>query len=180
MSWLRRFFLVLGAIALIAVAAFLHWTLPSRDIVRITGTDVVRSTEEVTSAAGQEVSRTRDVRYINTVDTSGKPMVYRNEDTGWGWPPYFKFNSADLAAKADNAISSEEAPRWMVLTHYGWRFQLFSTFPNAVEIHPAEGPDQSLIPWFNMSVVAILLAIGGFIWWRMRAFFRKRAEASTS
>jgi len=167
--------MALGVIALIAFAAFLHWTLPSRDIVRILGTEVVRSTVQVTNAAGDEVNRTRDVRYINAVDTSGRTRVYRNEDTGWGWPPYFKFNSADLTARAENAASTEDAPRWMIVTHYGWRIQLLSTFPNAVRITPAEGPDQLLIPWFNMSVVAILLAIGGFVWWRVRKFFAGRA-----
>lgn len=101
------------------------------------------------------------MRYIKAADASGKPVVYRNEDTGWGWPPFFKFNSANLAAEADAAISTEADPRWMVVTRYGWRMTLFSRFPNALWMRPAAGPDETLIPWFNI-VLLSALAISAF------------------
>ena len=46
-------------------------------------------------------------------------MVYRNEDTGWGWPPYFKFDTKNLQTEAADLISSKEEPQWVILTHYG-------------------------------------------------------------
>ncbi len=33
-------------------------------------------------------------------------MVYRNEDTGWGWPSYFKFDTANLQTEADDLSST--------------------------------------------------------------------------
>lgn len=151
------------ALVTLVVAAFLHWSLPSRDIVRILGTEVARSDVEVSNQNGQEVSRTRDIRFIKAASADGEPMVYRNEDTDWSWPPYLKFDSANLAAEADNRISTEAEPRWTIVTHYGWRITWLSTFPNAVSLDPAEGPDQSLVPWFNIVVLALLAAAVLFI-----------------
>lgn len=146
----------LRALIVLAIATALHWSLPSRDIVRILGTEVVRMR---TGGDGADAPATRDVRHINAVTPEGDVRVYRNEDTGWGWPPYLKFDSANLAAKAANAASTEDNPRWMIVTHYGWRVTLMSWFPNAIEITPAKGPDQRLIPWFNIVVVTLLAAL---------------------
>lgn len=162
------------AVLAVLVGGFLYWTLPARDIVRILGTEVARQQVEVTNAQGQEVWRSRDVRYIKAVTPEGRPRVYRNEDTGWGWPPYFKFDSANLAAMADNAASTEANPRWVIVTHYGWRLPIFSRFPNAVSIAPAEGPDQRLIPWFNIGVIAVLLILAGLVWRWIAGFFTRR------
>jgi hypothetical protein len=162
----------LALILLALVAAVLHWTLPSRDVVRVLGTEIARVNVETTNERGETVTRARDVRYIKAVTPSGDPRVYRNEDTGWGWPPYFKFDTANLAAEADNAASTEENPKWMVLTHYGWRIPFLSKFPNAVSLRPAEGPDERLIPWFNIVVVTVLAVLVLFISRVLLAFFR--------
>jgi hypothetical protein len=146
----------IGLILLAAIAAGLHWVLPSRDIVRIVGTEVARQTSESRDSAGNVIRDSQDVRYIKAATADGAPKVYRNQDTGWGLPPYFKFNEADLAAIADNNISSPESPKWMVVTHYGWRATYFSWFPNAVSMRPATGPDERLIPWFNIVVITVL------------------------
>lgn len=143
----------LVALIALVVAGFLHWSLPSRDIVRIVDTEVRRVQVE---RDGEGRTTTRDVRFIAAMSPAGRPRVYRNEDTGFGWPPYFKFDSANLAARAQDAVSTEAEPRWMIVTHYGWRLPMFSTFPNAVAIRPAEGPDQTLIPWFNFVVFTLL------------------------
>ena len=86
-------------------------------------------------------------------------LVYRNEDTGWFWPPYFKWDSATLQAEAANLKSTTAAPQWVSITHYGWRIPLFSAFPNAVNIYPVEGPDVTIIPWVNL----ILLGVFAFL-----------------
>ncbi len=143
------------AVVVAVVAAFLHWSLPGRDVVRIVGTDVRRSGVETTTD-GQRTLATRDIRFISGITPRGRARVYRNEDTDFGWPPFFKFDSANLAARAQDAISTEENPNWMIVTHYGWRVPMISAFPNAVSIRPADGPGQRLIPWFNIIVLSLL------------------------
>lgn len=178
MSVMRKIIWAFFVLVLIAFGLFMHWSLPSRDVVRILGTDVARQQVVVENPQGEEVTRARDIRYINTVSPSGKPMVYRNMDTGWGWPPYFKFDSADLAAEAQNrASTTEEDPRWMIVTHYGWRIPIVSAFPNAVSIAPAEGPDQTLIPWVKITVLALLVALAAFLWWWLHSIFKRRDAA---
>ncbi len=150
MRYLNYAFYALIAIALIAVA---HYTLPQNDVVRIVNTEVRRvdlgqnaSWFWSGSDTGLSKSDSRDVRFIETIRPDGDPMVYRNEDTGWGWPPYFKFDSANLQARAQDLISTREAPQWVAVRHYGWRSDLFSIFPNAVAVSPVEGPDADRLP----------------------------------
>lgn len=171
---MARIGLIVGLILALAVAGLLHWTLPSRDIVRILGTEVARSKAETTTQGGQVVSVARDIRFIQAVTPGGATRVYRNEDTNWGWPPYFKFDSADLGARAETMRSDEASPRWVIVTHYGWRIPLFSAFPNAVAIGPAEGPDQRLIPWFNIALLTALAAAVFFVRRRILSWFRPR------
>ena len=129
------------------------------DIVRIVGTDVVRKDVQQTDAQGKPVIVSRDVRFINAKWPDGKDRVYRNEDTGWGWPPYFKFDTASLQTEADDLKSSPENPKWAVVTHYGWRNQLLSIFPNAISIKPVAGPDVRIIPWANIILLSVFILI---------------------
>lgn len=165
-----------GLLILAALAGFLQWSLPSRDIVRIIGTEVARMDYRTTDAAGNKVVRTRDVRFIEAVWPDGAPRVYRNEDTDWGWPPYLKFDSANLHAEAQDRISAAAAPRWVIVTHYGWRIPMFSMFPNAVGIEETDDPNQTLIPWFNI-VILSLLVVGALVLWRLAILlFRRRGD----
>jgi hypothetical protein len=175
--------LFLGLVFAGAVAAFLSFYLPNRDIVRVVGTEVARVGVDATNRDGQLITHSRDVRYIKTTDDRGRPRVFRNEDTGFGWPPYFKFDAADLAAEAEAAVSPESNPRWMIVTSYGWRINMLSAFPNAVWMRPAEGPDQTLIPWFNIAVLVVLAAAALAIRRRLLRLFgadRPRSNPSPS
>ncbi|MEM6374690.1 MAG: DUF1523 family protein [Pseudomonadota bacterium] len=163
-------YLVWGLRILVAAIffSFLHYTLPQHDIVRITGTYEERigpgenSLFWVGSDTGNDVvNNSRDVFFIQTRKANGRVMVYRNEDTGWGWPPYFKFDTANLQAEAVDAISTAETPQWFAVMHYGWRFELASAFPNAISIRPIEGPDTRVIPWVS---VIILIALAASLW----------------
>jgi hypothetical protein len=158
------------AIALLAIAfaTILHKNLPRTAVVQITGTDVKRIDKSAAKskdlqANGQRgtVGRSFDVRFINAVSRKGKVMVFRNEDTGWGWPPYFKFDSADLTAMAQ-AFSTTENKPWVLVKYYGWRFRIFSMFPNAVSLKEVD-QDYTHIPLFNIVFLCLLIILAFFI-----------------
>ncbi|MDP3958849.1 MAG: DUF1523 family protein [Pseudorhodobacter sp.] len=165
---------------LLVVAAFLHYTLPQRDIVLITGTYnrlttvganwLFYSTPDVGTA---ESTTTRDIRFIEAVRPNEKVSVYRNEDTGWIWPPYFKYDSSNLQAEAGNLKSTMAAPQWVAVTHYGWRLPFLSIYPNAVKVKSVAGPDVTLIPWVSI-IVLLALAFGLFMLRRMWLQLRER------
>lgn len=165
------------------VAGFLHYTLPQTDIVRITDTYEKRVDfgENALFWANQgtgeaEGTPNRDVFFIQTVRASGGVMVYRNEDTGWGWPPYFKFDTSNLQAEATDLRSAEENPKWVALRHYGWRNEFMSIYPNAVSLWRVDGPDVRIIPWFNIILMTVLFAIFWAVRVRWKRFRKNRLE----
>ncbi|SDF32823.1 Protein of unknown function [Celeribacter baekdonensis] len=168
------------ALIVLLVGGFLHYTLPQHDIVRIVNTyeerqDISGWTSMFWQAPdnGSTTTQNRDVQFIQAVRPNGKSIVYRNEDTGWGWPPYFKFDTANLYTEANDAISNKDTPEWVSVTHYGWRSQVLSLFPNAMGIKPVPGPDATIIPWVNI-VILTFLAVVLLLIWRMLAQFRER------
>ena len=178
MRWFR---ITLITIVALLIIAFLHYTLPQRDVVRIVNAEPVLTeldgwnsiffAQPDSGSAG--TATTRDVRFINTVRADGRTMVYRNEDTGVLWPPYFKFDSQDLQTEASNFASTADAAQWVAVTHYGWRSNFFSVYPNAVSIRPVAGPDVSLFPWVNI-VILLLIALILFMAWRIWERFEDR------
>lgn len=150
-------FWVLRLVILAAFAAGLHYSLPSRDIVYILGTEVAQVQRQVTDAQGNRVNQGHDVRYIKAAYPDGSPRVYRNEDTDWSFPWYLKFDSANLDTRAATMTTVPPAePVWVVVTHYGWRVPIMSWFPNAITMRLATGPNESLFPWFNIVFVSVL------------------------
>lgn len=168
------------ALIVLFVGGFFHYTLPQHDIVRIVNTYQERQDISGWTSIfwqgpdnGTATMQSRDVQFIQAVRPSGKTIVYRNEDTGWGWPPYFKFDTANLATEASDAISTKNAPAWVSVTHYGWRSQVLSIFPNAVGIKPVSGPDTTIIPWANI-IILTLIAVFLITIYRMWQQFRER------
>lgn len=176
MRWPRIIFLL---IVLTLLGAFLHYTLPQTEVVRITGTEVIRTDLSglnrwfyARGDTGGATSDSRDLRLINTARPAGegeeqalgRSLVFRNEDTGFGWPPYFKLDSADLHAEASNLTSTAADPRWVAITHYGWRSNLLSSYPNALSIRPVDGPDVRVIPWMSIVILLVLAALIFMIW----------------
>ncbi len=162
---------VVMATVVVTVALFLHYNLPRTDVVQIVGTDVKRNDIRVN---GEVV--TRDIRFITSLTQNGKTRVYRNEDTGWGWPPYFKFDSADLTAKAQSFVGETEKS-WALVTHYGWRVTMLSSFPNAVAIKKVD-QDYSHLPLFN--IIFLLSLFGGilFLVLAVRRFLSRRRTSA--
>lgn len=171
------------AVFVLLVGSLLHYNLPQRDVVFITKTEVRRVDVGINrlfysnAGAGDAVSSVgRDVFFISAVKANGKSAVYRNEDTGWGWPPYFKFDTADLDAEAVRVISTEAEPTWVAVRHYGWRSNLLSIFPNALSIKPVSGPDVRLIPWTSIVILTLLAGLLFWIWRIWVRFRQKRIE----
>ena len=178
MRWPRIIFLCILALL---IGAFLHYTLPQRDVVRIVNVES-RLTEvggfngwfyAQRDSGNAQSSGMRDIRLISTIRPDGRPLVYRNEDTGLLWPPYFKFDSEDLQAEASNLVSTEAAPQWVAVTHYGWRSNLISIYPNAVSVRPVEGPDVPLFPWLNIAILLGVVLVA-FVAWRIWERFEDR------
>lgn len=177
--WIIRLVLAL------LVLGFLHYTLPQHDIVRITNTYEKRIDFGSNSwfwASGDSGNASapvnRDVFFIETFRSNEKPMIYRNEDTGWGWPPYFKFNTANLQARATDLIGTQAdgATKWAVIRHYGWRNEFFSIYPNATSVRPATGPDERVIPWFNIVFLIVLAGVFWALWVRWVRFRSARID----
>ncbi len=165
------------------LASFLHYTLPQNDIIRVVNTDVRRidfgenSIFWARADTGQDPTAVnRDIFFIDGFYENGRPMVYRNEDTGWGWPPYFKLDSANLQAEARDLVSTSAAPQWVRVRHYGWRNEIISIYPNAISVRAVEGPDVRIIPWFNIVILTILAAVFWAIWVRWRRFRARRID----
>lgn len=173
----------LRILVLLFVGAFLHYTLPQRDIVHIIntynkntpiGANWMFYSIEDTGTGVETTATIRDIRFIDAVYPDGQSvMVYRNEDTGWFWPPYFKWDSSTLQAEAQNLKSDKANPQWVAITHYGWRLPIFSIFPNAVKVVPVSGPDVQLIPWVNIVILSFLAFIL-FMLRKMWLQFRER------
>ncbi|MCJ7874214.1 DUF1523 family protein [Marinovum sp. 2_MG-2023] len=167
----------------VLVAAFFHYTLPHHDIARISDTETRRvdfgensifwSSPDSGNATGQV---NRDVFFIQAIRSNGRPMVYRNEDTGWGWPPYFKFDTANLQTEAADLRSTSENPKWVAIRHYGWRNEFLSIYPNAVSVRQVDGPDVRIIPWMSIVILGLAALVFWAIYVRWLRFRRRRID----
>lgn len=168
----------------VLIAAFFHYTLPQTDIVRVTDTYEKRIDlgENSVFWAQADVGTdgtlpTRDVFFIQTRRVGGDVMVYRNEDTGWGWPPYFKFDTSNLQAEVSDLKSPEDAARYVAIKHYGWRNEFMTIFPNAISARAVSGPDASKgIPWLNIVILTLFAAVTYGVWVRWRRFRMARID----
>ncbi len=163
------------------LAFFVHYTLPRNEVVRIVGATERLETFGINRffyagiPGGLEAGESRDVRYIDTARPSGEARVYRNEDTGF-WPPFLKFDAADLQARARDKVSSGEDPKWVRVRYYGIRSQLFTIFPNALNIQPVDGPEDTAVPWTRMISFIAILGFGAWLWLRLRLYGTERVE----
>ena len=189
---MRTVLVSLRVLLILLVLGLLHYVLPQHDIARVTSTEIIRTDFTgfnrwfyAQADSGNAELSTRDLRLINTEKKKtwllgfmqrdkSEVMVYRNEDSGWIWPPYFKFDSSDLQASAASQVSTASEPQWVVITHYGWRNRFFSIYPNAIGIRPVAGPDVSVVPWFNIGFFLFLIA--GIVF--LRAMWRQFRERS--
>lgn len=167
-SKLRR--ILIGTVIAVLIAAgpiaLLDYFLPHHALLRVVGAETRRPV-----GSSKSNPATHDIFYVFAEDVeTKKPRVFRNEDTGWGFPWYFKFNSADLQAVAQS-IASEHGIG--LFTYYGWRIQIFSVVPNVTNIKRA-APDAELpFPWFNAAFFAVLIGAGLWLYLWIRGFGTK-------
>lgn len=178
MSWLKWILMALAGLAALAVILFLEYYLPSTALVQITGHEVKRMDTGRDNASGQPI--TRDVRFMYAKGRNNdRDYVFRNEDTGWGWPPYMKFNSGDLAARATN-IQETEPGATVLVTYYGWRITYLDMYPNMVDLDVVQA-DYTHIPIFNILLLAVVIALVGygvywFRWGRYKSWLRREGS----
>ncbi|WP_288841569.1 DUF1523 family protein [uncultured Deefgea sp.] len=176
---LRKVLLMLLALMALVGTVALDCFLPEKTITSITGVEVKLTDKDgPISKANPSDGPTVDVYYIYTNHATDIIRVFKNIDTGWGWPYYFKFNSADLQAKA-KTLEFEKKPA--LVTSYGWRFDMMSWFPNVVDIQVAE-PDSSTWSfwrWLGFSVWVLLLLIATFAVYRVTRPKNKAQEGNT-
>jgi len=187
---MQRVRMIFRIFVVVLFGLLFHYALPQHDVVKIGSTEVIRidfsSYNRIFYAqadSGNVEQPTRDLRLINTEkkdtfllgfiprDSTGV-MVYRNEDTGWIWPPYFKFDSSDL--QAESAALARDGEGWAVITHYGWRIRWASIYPNAIGVRPVDTPNPTIIPWFNIGFFIFL----AFAIAMVRAMWRQFRERS--
>lgn len=183
------------AVAIFSSYLFLDYTLPRYDLVKINEIGTRRFDEDgnyirkTTSTTGP----TRDVEMIYTkaasvtkdpqtgeekvvVDPS-HDIVFINEDTGWGWPFYFKFETADIQS---DAAYIKGLDGLAYIESYGWRIEFFSWFGNVLSITDYE-PGTTIVNWVRYLVLSLWVALIGTIWYwvrRIRRNIAARVEAA--
>ncbi|QJD59711.1 DUF1523 family protein [Pseudomonas sp. gcc21] len=159
MRWIKRLSTAVIVALVISAALGLHYILPKHSVVHVTGVEVKRVDDEgVINAENPAEGPTRDMYFINTANPDNqKVRVYRNEDTGWGFPWYFKFDSADVQARAQDY--SRNNNQLALIRYYGWRIQMLSMFPNITYIEATTSRDEPL-PIFN---ILFFLVLGGLV-----------------
>ncbi len=183
MKTTKKIKISLGAVLITIIFLFFHYNLPRTAVVQISGTDIkridkavgVKDKKEGAKEQVQAATSSEDVRFINSVSRKGKPMVFKNEDTGWGWPPYFKFDSADITAQAQAFITDQDKP-WVLIKYYGWRFTMFSMFPNALDLKQVDR-NYTHIPIFNIVFFILLIILAFVIRKKFKNLFAKSGKA---
>lgn len=158
---LKTRFVAYGAVMAFGLASLicLDYVLPEKTRAYVTGLEVKRVDRDgPISAENPADGPTHDAYFIYTslsspdTDQAEHVRVFRNEDTGWHFPPYLKFNSADIQAKAQ-ALS--KANKEVTITSYGWRISIFSMFQNVLDV---KASDDVSVP------VSLIRCAGLFVW----------------
>ena len=143
-KFLKYFFISVLFVFHLFLAAVVNCSMPSYDVTKVTGVEVKRVDKD---------GPTRDVYFINTQHPDGKVMVYRNEDTRWGFPFYFKFGSANLQAQVQ-AFGNED--KTVQIKYYGWRLTIFDEFRNALSVKEITEADSPSHPIFSYILYIVL------------------------
>ena len=164
----RKIVCIVFAVFALAGSIWLHYLLPRKAVVEISGVESKRS-EGVSLSGTTSQPNALDV-YLVFAKEEGVAVVFKNIDTGWGLPPYFKFNAAELQAEAQNLAGKN-----VLVKYYGWRFKLTGTFPNILEVTPA-GPETSTGSWTRYIVFTLWGILLVFVFPRYYRLFIRPEE----
>ncbi|XZG68834.1 DUF1523 family protein [Chitinibacteraceae bacterium HSL-7] len=165
MKFVRITLFTLIALLALASAVALHYYLPRKVIATVTGVEVKLTDKDGPIGRNNPADGpTVDVYYIYTSLPDADVRVFQNIDTGWGFPYYFKFDSADLQAKA-KALEGKN----VVISYYGWRFDMLSMFPNLTDVTLAPAEPSTFSFWRTLwfCAWAILAAVSFWLSWRI-------------
>jgi hypothetical protein len=155
--WIKRIGFAGSFVLLALYFTFCAWSLPSTVKVNVTGTEIRRADVQQPDGA----MRTNDIRYVTAQDLEGRPLMFQNTDTGWGWPPYFKFDTGDIAAQANN-YSVDGQEEVVLVQYYGFRIRMLSIYPNILSMKTVTADYQS-VPWFTIFFGLANLVLVGFL-----------------
>lgn len=172
MKQIIKYFLILVSLSFfIVIGGVVNYAMPSYDETYVTGMEVRRMDKDgVISKSNPADSEVRDVYFLFTESEPNKVMVYRNEDTGWGLPPYFKFGSADIQAKAQAYANEKQRVQ---IKYYGWRINWMNEFRNIVSIKPlleGETVAKPIVSYVLYGVIVLLFFLSVQL---IRGIFRK-------
>lgn len=175
MNWVRKGLWGSTLVVALAIAGLLAWSLPQHRVVRIDGTEVRRDDGSTLSSAGQAPLHKpgTDMYYVYASNLEGTDVhVYRNQDTGFGFPWYFKMDAAEVQGRAQ--LLARHDDQMALVTYYGWRIPVLGLFPNAVDVQAWDRPDE---PWpiFNITFLTLLLIATGGTALKLRRWRRARA-----
>ncbi|WP_156552275.1 DUF1523 family protein [Helicobacter pylori] len=157
-KFVRNVVLFILTAIFLALMLLVSYCMPHYSVAVISGVEVKRMNENENTPNNKEVKTlARDVYFMQTYDPKDKKSVtvYRNEDTRFGFPFYFKFNSADISALAQSLVNQQ-----VEVQYYGWRINLFNMFPNVIFLKPLKENAEMSKPIFSWILYALLL--GGF------------------
>ncbi|WRG09835.1 DUF1523 family protein [Helicobacter pylori] len=159
-KFVRNVVLFILTAIFLALMLIASYCMPHYSVAVISGVEVKRMNENENTPNNKEVKTlARDVHFVQTYDPKDQKSVtvYRNEDTRFGFPFYFKFNSADISALAQSLVNQQ-----VEVQYYGWRINLFNMFPNVIFLKPLKEGAEMSKPVFSWILYALLLA-GFFI-----------------
>lgn len=168
MKKLRLVLMILGLLLVVVCGGFLAYVLPRHEVVHINGHEVKRVDQQgrVVVAPGMASGATRDVFFIYTTDADKQNVhVFRNEDTGFGFPWYLKFDSAEVQGRSQ--LLSRHDTQLALVTYYGWRLPMLNLFPNAVNVQ-AWDSTATPFPVFNTIFFTLLAVFVLLLGWTIR------------
>ncbi|WQT23564.1 DUF1523 family protein [Helicobacter pylori] len=158
-KFVRNVVLFILTAIFLALMLLVSYCMPHYSAAVISGVEVKRMNENENTPNNNKEVKTlaRDVYFVQTYDPKDQKSVtvYRNEDTRFGFPFYFKFNSADISALAQSLVNQQ-----VEVQYYGWRINLFNMFPNVIFLKPLKESTDISKPIFSWILYALLL--GGF------------------
>lgn len=181
MAFMRKAGMALAVLVLLVLAGFLAYVLPQHRVVHVDGFEVKRVDGTAVGSGVAPVPQVSgsDVYYLHTSNPERTEVfVYRNEDTGFGFPWYFKFDSAEVQGRAQ--LLGQNPQQLALVTYYGWRIPVLKLFPNAVDVEAWESTEE---PWpvFNTVFFALLVLLVASVYWKWHRFRKARqlkAEAA--